>query len=272
MKKIFALLAFAFVFCSLSAQRVNETVALFGKEQLNGFTINIAQTPSDIVENAMADKFEKNFLMKGSKKKGYYVYSNQPCSAFGEARYDVYFTTAEVGKKKNKATQVTLVVSTGNQNCITFSNDPRTSRNIVAFLEAFPNDVEAYKITLRINELKDEIASLEKDRTNLEKDQEKAKQKATKMNEDMQLNVAQVEAKTAEIAKLQESYNQTHNESIKEQISTAAKEKQTLQKSQSSMQKSLLRLNDELHKNDVKLEENLKNLDKKRTELQQLQR
>ena len=38
------------------------------------------------------------------------------------------------------------------------------------------------------------------------------------------------------------------------------------------MQKSLLRLNDELHKNDVKLEENLKNLDKKRTELQQLQR
>ena len=272
MKKLFVLLTLTCVLGSLSAQKVNETVTLFGKDQLTGFTTNIAQTPSDIVEHALADKLEKNYAMKGSKKKGYYVYMNQPCAAFGEARYDVYFTAAEVGKKKNKATQVTLVVSTGNQNCITFANDPRTSRNIVAFLEAFPNDVEAYKITLRINALKDEIASLEKERSNLEKDQEKAKQKATKMNEDMQLNVAQVEAKTAEIAKLQENYNQTHNESIKDQISAAAKEKQNLQKSQSSMQKSLLKLNDELHKNDVKLEENLKNLEKKRAELQQIQR
>ena len=106
----------------------------------------------------------------------------------------------------------------------------------------------------------------------MKKDQEKAKQKATKMNEDMQLNVAQVEAKTAEIAKLQENYNQTHNESIKEQISTAAKEKQTLQKSQNSMQKSLLKLNEEVHKTDVKLEDNMKTLEKKRAELQQLQR
>lgn len=272
MKKLFALMALVCVLGSLSAQKVNETVTLFGKDQLTGFTTNIAQTPSDIVENALADKLEKSFGLKGSKKKGYYVYMNQPCPAFGEARYDIYFTTAEVGKKKNKATQVTLVVSTGNQNCVTFSNDPRTSRNIVAFLDAFPNDVEAYKAMLRINALKDEIASLEKDRVNLEKDQEKAKQKATKMNEDMQLNVAQVEAKTAEIAKLQENYNQTHNESIKEQISTAAKEKQTLQKSQNSMQKSLLKLNEEVHKTDVKLEENMKVLDKKRAELQQLQR
>lgn len=272
MKKLFALLALVCVLGSLSAQKVNETVTLFGKDQLSGFTTNIAQTPSDIVEHAMVDKLEKGFGLKGSKKKGYYVYMNQPCPAFGEARYDIYFTTAEVGKKKNRATQVTLVVSTGNQNCISFSNDPRTSRNIVAFLEAFPYDVEAYKTTMKINELKDEIAALEKERVNLEKDQEKAKEKATTMNENMQVNVAQVEAKTAEIAKLQENYNQTHNATIKDQISKIAKEKQTLQKSQTSMQKTLLKLNEEVHKTDVKLEENMKALEKKRAELQQLQR
>ena len=271
MKKLFALLTLVFVLGSLSAQKVNETVTLFGKDQLSGFTTNIAQTTPEIVEQALANKLEKDFLLKGSKKKGYYVYMNQPCPAFGEARYDLYFTTAEVGKKKNKSTQVTLVVSTGNQNCITFSNDPRTARNIVSFLESLSNDVEIYKKTLRINELKETLESLEKDQTSLEKDQEKVKEKINKTNEEMQANVAQVEAKTAEIAKLQENYTQTHNATIKEQISTAAKEKQTLQKSQSGMQKSLLKLNENLHKNDKKRDELIKLIEEKRAELQKLQ-
>lgn len=271
MKKLFAFFTFVFVFGSLSAQNVNETVTLFGKEQLTGFTTNITQATPEIVEQALANKFEKDFLLKGSKKKGYYVYMNQPCPAFGEARYDLYFTTNEVGKKKNKSTQVTLVVSTGNQNCITFSSDPRTSRNIVAFLESLSKDVEAYKKTLRINELKEALESLEKDQASLEKDQEKVKDKVNKTTEEMQANVAQVEAKTAEIAKLQENYNQTHNPTIKEQISKAAKEKQTLQKSQSGMQKSLLKLNENLHKNDKKRDELIKLIEEKRAELQKLQ-
>ena len=271
MKKLFALLTLVFVFGSLSAQKVNETVTMFGKDQLTGFTTNITQATSDIVEQTLANKFEKDYSLKGSKKKGYYVYLNQPCNAFGDARYDLYFTTADVGKKKNRSTQVTLVVSTGNQNCISFSNDPRTSRNIVMFLESLSKDVDVYKTMLRINELKSEIESLEKDRTSVEKDQEKVKDKIKKTNEEMQVNVAQVEAKSAEIAKLQENYNQTHNATIKEQISKAAKEKQTLQKSQNSMQKSLLKLNDSLHKDDKKLEELVKNIEKLRTELQRIQ-
>ena len=272
MKKLFAFLTLVLVFGSLSAQRVNETVTLFGKEQLSGFTTNITEATPEIVEQALANKLEKDFLLKGSKKKGYYVYMNQPCPAFGEARYDLYFTTTEVGKKKNKSTQVTLVVSTGHQNCITFSNDPRTSRNIVSFLESLSGDVEAYKRTLRINELKGAIESLEKDRVSLEKDQEKVQDKVKKTNEEMQANVAKVEAKTAEIAKLQENYSETHNPTVKEQISKAAKEKQSLQKSQSSMQKSLLKMNENLHKNDKKRDEILKLLEQKKAELQQLQR
>lgn len=271
MKKFFTLMALTFVLCSLSAQKVNETVTLFGKDQLTGFTTNISQATPEIVEQTLANKLEKEFLLKGSKKKGYFVYMNQPCPAFGEARYDLYFTTAEIGKKNNKSTQVTLVVSTGNQNCITFANDPRTSRSIVSFLESLPNDVEAYKKILRINELKEAIETLEKDQASLEKDQEKVKEKINKTNEEMQANVAQVEAKSAEISTLQENYTQTHNPTIKEQISKAAKEKQTLQKSQSGMQKSLLKLNEDLHKNDKKRDEIIKLLEEKRAELQKLQ-
>lgn len=271
MKKLFAFLILVFVFGSLSAQKVNETVTLFGKDQLTGFSTNISQATPEIVEQTLANKFEKDFLLKGSKKKGYYVYMNQPCPAFGDARYDVYFNTTEVGKKKNKSTQVTLVVSTGNQNCISFSNDPRTSRNIVSFLEALSSDVEAYKKTLRINELKETIASLEKDKVSLEKDQEKVQEKVNKTNEEMQANVATVEAKAAEIAKLQENYSETHNPTVKEQISKAAKEKQSLQKSQSSMQKSLLKMNENLHKNDKKRDEIIKLIEEKRAELQKIQ-
>ena len=160
MKKLFVLLTLVFVLGSLSAQKVNETVTMFGKDQLTGFTTNISQATPEIVEQALANKFEKEFLLKGSKKKGYYVYQNQACPAFGEARYDLYFNTAEVGKKKNKSTQVTLVVSTGNQNCVSFSNDPRTSRNIVAFLEKLQSDVDAYNTVLKINELKESLQNL----------------------------------------------------------------------------------------------------------------
>lgn len=270
MKKLFALLTLVFVLGSLSAQKVNETVTMFGKDQLTGFTTNISQATPEIVEQTLANKFEKDFLLKGSKKKGYYVYLNQPCPIFGEARYDLYFTTAEVGKKKNKSTQVTLVVSTGNQNCVSFSNDPRTSRNVVAFLESLSSDVDAYKKVLRINELKETLQSLEKDQVSLEKDQEKVKDKISKTTGEMDANVAQVEAKTIEISKLQENYTQTHNATVKDQISKAAKEKQTLQKSQSSMQKSLLKLNEDLHKNDKKREELLKLIEQKKAELQQL--
>lgn len=271
MKKLFAFLAFIFVFSSLSAQKVNETVTLFGKDQLTGFTTNIAQATPEIVEQALANKMEKDFLLKGSKKKGYYVYLNQLCPAFGDARYDLYFTTTEVGKKKNKSTQVTLVVSTGNQNCVTFSNDPRTARNIVSFLESLSDEVEIYKKTLRINELRTSIETLEKDQASLEKDQVKVKEKINKTNEEMQANVAQVEAKAAEIATLQEKYTQTHNPTIKEQIAKAAKEKQTLQKSQSSMQKSLLKMNEDLHKNDKRRDEIIKLLEEKKAELQKIQ-
>lgn len=271
MKKILVLLTLVSVLCSLSAQKVNETVIMYGKDQLTGFTTNIAQASPEIVEQALANKLEKDFALKGSKKKGYYVYLNQPCPSFGEARYDLYFMASEVGKKKNRSTQINLVVSTGNQNCITFANDPRTSRNIVTFLENLQTDVDKYNNTLKISELTTLIDNLDKDRLSLEKDQEKVKDKINKTNNDMQVNIAQVDAKTAEISKLQENYTQTHNPTIKEQISKAAKEKQTLQKSQSNMQKNLLKMNEDLHKNNKKRDELIKLIEEKRAELQKLQ-
>ena len=272
MKKIIALFAFVSVLCSLSAQKVKETTTLYGKDQLTGFTITIEKTPVEIVENTLVNKFESKLNLKGSKKKGFHVYENQTCNTFGEARYDIYFTTLEVGKKKNKGTQVILVVSTGNMNCITFSNDPRTSRNIVAFLEELPYDVEAFKTDMRIEELKNEIAALEKERQSLEKDQTKVKDKITATNDEMKKNADAVEKKTDEITKLQEKYTASHDASLKEQMSAAAKEKQTLQKSQSKLQKNLLGMNDELYKLTNKLEANAKAIEEKTAELKKLQR
>ena len=236
MKKIFALFAFIGVLCSVSAQKVNETVTMFGKDQLTGFTVNIDNASPEIVAAAMVNKFEKEFFMKGSFKKGFHVYEGQPCAAFGEARYDTYFATAPVGKKKDQYTQVVLVVSTGNMNCITFSTDPRTSRNIVSFLEELQYDVEVYKTDMRIEQLKNEIAALEKERQSIEKDQAKVKDKITATNDEMKKNADLVEKKTNEITRLQERYASSHDASLKEQISTIAKEKQTLLKTQAKLQ------------------------------------
>ena len=246
MKKVFALVFLASVFCSLSAQKVNETVVLYGKEQIKGFTINIYDNSPEIVEGALVDKFETQYKLKGSKKKGYHVYENQSCDAFGDARYDIYFTTAEVGKKKDKTTQVVLVVSTGNLNCITFSNDPRSSRNIVAFLENLNKDIEAYKIKLRIEELRNNLNNLNKDRQSMLKDQTKLQEKRNVTDE--------------EVKRLTEQIEQTSN----------VEEKESLQKNLKSAQKSLQSLDEKLYKLGVKLETNQKDTDSAQKELDSL--
>lgn len=270
MKKIFALLAFASVLCSVSAQRVNETVTLFGKEQLTGFTINVDNAPANIVADALADKFETQFAMKGSNKKGFRVYEGQACSAFGEARYDIYFTTTTVGKKSDQLTQVTLVVSNGNLNCITFANDPRTSRNIVAFLENLPNDVEIYKTKLRIKQLENELATLKKERESLVKNQDKLNDNLKATNDEIKRLSDKIEQKNSEIEKLQDQYNNSQDQSVKEQIAAAVKEKDNMQKTHSSKQKSLLKMNEDLYKTNTKLQTNAKATEEKETELQKL--
>ncbi|MBQ1818746.1 MAG: hypothetical protein II120_00930 [Bacteroidales bacterium] len=271
MKKFFALLVLVSALCSISAQRVNETVTMFGKEQITGFTINVDNAPANIVADALADKFQNQYYMKGTAKKGYHVYENQPCSAFGESRYDIYFTTVTVGKKKDQTTQLTLVVSNGNMNCITFANDPRTSRNIVTFLENFPADVEAYKVKLRIAELKNEVAKLKKDRAAMEKDRVKVNDKIGSTNDELKRNTDRIEKLTAEIEKNQAEFNQTHNPALGEAISKSVKEKQSLQKTQDSKQKTLLGLNNDIVKLNKKLEENAKTIEAKEAELKQLE-
>jgi len=271
MKKVFALLAFVSVLCSVSAQRVNETVTLFGKDQINGFTINVDNAPANIVADALANKFETKYSLKGSNKKGFRVYESQPCSAFGDARYDIYFTTTTVGKKNNQSTQVILVVTNGNMNCITFSNDPRTSRNIVMFLENLPNDVEAYKTQLRIEQLKNELANLKKERENLEKNRAKANDKVASSNEEAKRTTDQIEKLTADIEKMQDEFNNSHDPALQEQISKAVKDKQTLQKTQSNIQKNLLNLNNEIVKLNSKLDTNAKETASREEELKKLQ-
>lgn len=249
-----ALLAFVSVFCSVSAQKVNETVTLYGKDQLQGFTINVDNYSLDLVDDAMADLFETQYKLKGSKKKGYHVYENQSCFVFGEARYDIYFTTSEVGKKKDKKVQVTLVVSTGNMNCITFSNDPRTSRNIVSFLEKFPSEVAAYDIKLRIQNLENELSKLNKERDLLLKNRSKVEDKIVANNNELTAIGEKLDQASNELVSLQEQFNSNYDPAVKEQIDQTAKEKQNLQKSYNNSQKSLFNLNDELVKINTKLE------------------
>ena len=270
MKKLFALFAFVGLLCSVSAQKVNETVTVYGNDQLTGFTINIDNATADIVAAALADKFESQFAMKGANKKGFRVYENQPCPAFGEARYDTYFTTSTVGKKKSQYTQLILVVSTGNMNCITFSNDPRTARSIVMFMENLPNDVEAYKTQLRIKQLETELANLKRERESLEKDQEKVNEKLKMTNDDIKKISDRLDRQAEEIEKLQDQFNKTHDPKLRDQIATAVKDKEAMQKSHNAKQKSLLKMNDELYKINNKLQENAKKIEEIEAELKTL--
>lgn len=266
MKKYFSLLALIGMFCAMNAQTVSETVTMFGKDQLNGFSININDATSDIVEGAMVEKFENQMGLKGKKNKGFYTYTSQGFEPFGDAKYDIYFTTQEGGKKNNKFTQLILVVSTGNLNCITMNSDPRTARNIMTFLQNVNIDVESYKTKLRIEELDKQKQTLEKERQNLDKNQAKVKEKMTKTNEEMKNATKKVDDLNNELTKLQEKYTSSHDPETKAQITKTAKEVQSLQKSQTNMRKSLLNMNNEIQKIDKKIEDNVRMIEKVQAE------
>lgn len=272
MKKLLSVLVLVGIAFFVSAQHVSETVTLYGKEQLHGFTITIPDATSEIAEGAMVQKLENDYRLKGKKNKGYHTYMSQSCSVFGDQNYDIYFTTKDVGKKKNRSAQVIFVVSTGNQNCITMAKDPITARSIMSFLENFKTDVDIYKVDLKIDELNKQLETLNKEKQSLEKEQIKIKDKLTKTNADLQQTTRDIEVKNSDITKLQAEYTTTHNPETKYLIDKTAKEAQTLQKSQTSMRKSLLNLNNNLQKVGKKIDENAREIDKVSRELTKVKR
>lgn len=203
MKKL-ALLVFVIAFASMaSAQTVKESMVNMGKQQLSGYLLDIPGADMKTVEAAFRDKLEKNYNLKASSESGFRAYLNQPFKPFGSANYDLYFTVSEHGKKKNKVSQLSFIVCSGNYNAITSNNDPTTADYVKVFLRDFTEYVQEYVAKQNISALESQLAKLKKEEKALNKDKDKMNKQIEKLNKGLDKNAKKLEEKEKQIDKLQ---------------------------------------------------------------------
>lgn len=204
MKKLFVLLLVAFVTLTISAQDVKTSMVNFGKSQYSGYLLNIKGASVDLVDATIRDMFETQYNLKASKESGFRAYLNQPFAPFGSENFDIYYNVSEYGKKKDKTTQVSMIVCTGNMNAITTANNPDADNAIRTFLANIPPKIEQYSNQQEINMLKEQLAKLQSTKESLEKDNDKTQKQIEKLNKNIEKNNEKIKEIEKTISKVQE--------------------------------------------------------------------
>jgi len=194
----------AFVTLTLSAQDVKTSMITFGKSQYPGYLLDVKGASVELVDATIRDMFETQYNLKASKESGFRAYLNQPFAPFGSENFDIYYTVSEYGKKKDKTTQVSMIVCTGNMNAITSANNPDADNAVRYFLKNIPPKIEQYSSQQEINALKEQLAKLQSTKESLEKDQDKTQKQIDKLKQTMEKNDAKIKETDKAISKVQE--------------------------------------------------------------------
>ena len=202
MKKLLFLIATVCLVSFASAQTVKESTVAFNKTQVNGYLANINGYTMDVVDLAMRTKLEKDFGLRASKEGSYRAYLNQPCSVFGPDNYDIYYQVSEFGKNKNKTTQVSFILSSGNMNTITSGNNPEIARRVKIFLEDFLATVPTFATSQQLEALEAELAKLQSEKEKLDKEIAKNNKSIEKANKQIQKINKNIEKSQKKIEKV----------------------------------------------------------------------
>jgi len=176
MKKISLILSFVFC-CTLFsfAQSVQEQQVTFEKTQVPGYVVRTNYS-ADIVNGAVTQKWEKGFGLKASKVSGYKAFLAQKLQTISDQNLDVYVMAKETGKKNAKVTEVTVLVSTGNNNFVSSYNNPDMSAKIkaavadlIAFTAVYAVEQAVTLNNNNINKLNSEVQKLESEKQKLQK-------------------------------------------------------------------------------------------------------
>ena len=201
MKKVlFLFLAFCgFTAFAQTAQSVNID---FNKTQVPGARIIIAGYEADFVQNALTYRLEKVGGLKGSSSKGFRLYAAQNFPYFGKTtKYDVY-TLIEKGSKNSTVVTLSILVSTGNENFVSPTDDPELTQKILDFLTDFrDNYLKEYEKIVRIDKLTALSNTLEKEISTLTRDGEKLRKDIEVLQYKLKENEKNLAGKESDYAK-----------------------------------------------------------------------
>ncbi len=142
------------------------TIASFAQARSAFIKFKDAQRPSVVyefafpektVEKAVDDKMEK-LGYKGKQSKGFVVYNGVTLSELGNQPLDMYFKFD--GRREN--TTVYLMLSKGNENFISESDDASTIDNAKSFMQTLIPGIEAYDLEQQIAKQENDFKKAEK--------------------------------------------------------------------------------------------------------------
>jgi len=202
MKKLF-LFSTLFIFAFLAnAQVPTEQTVTFEKKTVQGVSVVVDGYSVDVVKEALRNRFEKTSTLKGKQGKGsYYNYLNQTFLDFSPKNLDIYTLVEVDGKKKSGQIAVSILVSTGNQNFISSTNDAEVFEKVKLFLTAFNAYLKEYDTNKKITEQRVILTALEKDREKMTSEVDKWKKQINELEAQSLKREKELEAKSAEVEK-----------------------------------------------------------------------
>jgi hypothetical protein len=198
MKKI-AILILLSMFCVLSwAQVAHNSMIEYNKTKVPGVVISLTTYDLETVKAALKARLERVAGLKGTSSKGFTLYADQVFFDFGSKKFDIY-TKIDAGSKKDQDVIISLMVSTGNENFVSMTDNPELNQKMLDFLTDFvANSLKDYEATKNINEQTAALEKMEKEHKTLVADRDKLKL-------DLEKTEKALTTKEEEIAKIKRS-------------------------------------------------------------------
>jgi hypothetical protein len=197
-KLIYTLIAILLFNITVSSQ--SRYVFIDFKDGQRPAIVNEFSYPESTVSKAIRDKMEKSGF-KGKDTKGYTMYKNVSLPELGSGTYDVYFKVDRKSKKEKDMSEVTMLVSRGNEVYITEADDAQTINNAKAYLDNLIPNVQAFDLEQQITAQQDAVNKAEKKYKNLLDDADDLQKKKRKIEQQIEDNYKDQKNQQSEIEK-----------------------------------------------------------------------
>lgn len=199
MKKIIVFILLGMFYTFSYAQTAQNTMVEFNKATVPAVNISIANYDVETVRDALKARLERMGGLKGSSSKGFTLYADQVFVNFDPAKkFDIY-TKIDAGSKKDNHVLITLMVSLGNENFISVTENPELNQKMLDFLTDFvANSLKDFDVVKKTTDLTAALDKMEKEHKTLVSERDKLKT-------DLENKEKAVAAKAEDIAKTKQA-------------------------------------------------------------------
>lgn len=167
MKKIVLLFISCYSIFLSHAQTTTETTITVKREQKPAFALQVNETAKETVK-ALEWYFKENKI-KMKKRRGLYTVWSSIVPSIHSSKVDLFFQIEQIGKNKNKQSNVALAVQTAEPQFVGEGVTAAIKQNIPVFLNTIPKIIADYQYYTETERLKKEAEKAEKAKIKAEK-------------------------------------------------------------------------------------------------------